>query len=337
MNGFPGEQNITSNLSKRFLESTPFYYSLYYADKYNCDISILNNDGIGNLIVYTRLIEELSMSKGKQLKILTAPINPQVGIVPSEEDYPIWKFNPFISEIVNANTIDGDIMQKVNHEQDNFCQFNHMIESICNVFGLRPRQLKPSLFLSYEEMKWGLEQLAHLQRPIICLHPSGKSSVAKDSPWYIAKWKSLISKFEGIASFIQVGKLDFDKKQLPIFNLQTTIREAMSLIWASDFFVGFDSSLAHMATAFEKPSLVLWNILIKNELEEPYQTGFGPASLLRWAYPQNRNIMLLGEKKDEILDLVIEFIHEQITTINRRSKLLDSNKYLEWLISNIKK
>ena len=307
--------------SKRLLDTPPFYYSIYFAHKYDCDISVLNGEGIGNIVIYTRLIEELALKKGRPLKLLTAPINPEVGIVESEEEYPIWKNNPFVKKIVDADKIDKEIMQFVNKEQDNFCQFNHFIENICSVFGLKPRKLKPSLYLSLEEMKWAIDTLSDLPRPIICLHPSGKSSVFEDSLWYFDNWVKLIKLFSNSISFIQIGKYDYDGKELPIFQLKTTIREAMSLIWASDIFIGFDSGPSHIATAFDKPTLVLWNILRKNPMEEPMQTGFGPASLLRWSYPQNRNLMLLGEKDDEIFSLIVDFIIERLHSIYRYDKL----------------
>lgn len=329
------ENNPYGHQSQRILESSPFYYSLKYAREYDCDLSVLNGEGIGNIVIYTRLIEELSFSKGRALKLLTAPIQPQVGIIDNEDKYPIWKNNPFISEIINADEIDKKIMQDVNREQDNFCQFNHFIENLCSVFGLRPRKLKPSLFLTTEEMKWAIAALSGLPRPIVCLHPSGKSSVFEESSWYIDNWLNLIKNLDGIVSFIQIGKFDYDNKKLPIFFKDTSIRQMMALIWASDIFVGFDSCPAHIATAFDKPSLVLWNILRKNPLEEPFQTGFGPASLLRWAYPQNKNIMLLGEKDNEILSMIIEFVHEQLNLINRQSKLLASPAYQKWMKARV--
>lgn len=300
------------NQSKRFLNTPPFYYAKKFAGENGCDLAALNSEGIGNIIVFTKLVEEYALSIGRPIKLLTAPIKPLVGVVDTEEDYPIWKNNPFISEIINADNINKEIMELINLEQDNFCQFNHMIENICSSYGLKPRSLKPSLFLSTEEMKWGIGKLSSLKRPIICLHPSGKSSVPDNSLWYYENWTKLINRYNGKISFIQIGKEDFDHKKLPIYFIPTSLREAMALIWASDLFIGFDSSMAHIATAFDKPSFVIWNILRKNPLEEPYQTGFGPAALLRWSYPQNRNIMLLGEKKNEILELAYEFIETQI-------------------------
>ncbi|PLK42182.1 glycosyltransferase family 9 protein [Emticicia sp. TH156] len=300
--------NSNNHPSDRFLDTPPFYYSDKFAKENDCDLAALSGDSIGNILVFSRLVEEYALSIGRPIKLLTAPINLLVGVIKNEEKYPVWKYNPFISEIVNAEEINKGIIGLINREQDNYCQFNHMIENICSVYNLRPRKLKPSIFLSQEEMQWGLETLSHLPRPVIAIHPSGKSSVNSNSKWYYENWEIIIKEFYAKASFVEISKFDYDKKELSTFSIPTSIRQAMSLIWASDIFIGFDSAPAHIATAFDKPALVLWNILRKNELEEPFQEGFGPASLLRWSYPQNRNIMLLGERNSEILNLIIEYL-----------------------------
>ena len=133
-----------------------------------------------------------------------------------------------------------------------------------------------------------------------------------ESPWYLDKWKELVTRHERSLGFIQVGKSGFDTKDIGIPCPKTTIRQTMSLIWVSDIFVGFDSALAHIATAFQKPTAVLWDIVRKNDIEEPFQKGFGPSALTRWSYPQNRNLMMLGEREDEILDQLSHFIIEQM-------------------------
>jgi hypothetical protein len=82
----------------------------------------------------------------------------------------------------------------------------------------------------------------------------------------------------------------------------------MALVWASDLFIGFDSSIAHIATAFELPALVLWEPLRKVEIEERWQSGFAPAALSRWSYPQNRNLMILGDRGDTIINSVTDWL-----------------------------
>lgn len=78
------KQNPYGEQKERFLDSDSFYYSPYYSNKYNNDIEVLNVKELVNIIIYTGLKEELTRSKGSAIKLLTAPIDPEVGIIESE-------------------------------------------------------------------------------------------------------------------------------------------------------------------------------------------------------------------------------------------------------------
>jgi ADP-heptose:LPS heptosyltransferase len=103
-------------------------------------------------------------------------------------------------------------------------------------------------------------------------------------------------------SFFQIGNDNGTQKPLPVFSPVTTTRQIMALIWASDVYIGFDSGTSHIATALEVPALVLWDAVRKVELEEDKNRGFSTAMMSRWAYPQNKNLMLLGERRGEIME-----------------------------------
>jgi len=298
----------------RFLDTPPFYYSQHYARLYNCDLAVPNGVGIGNIICFTALVEAYARKLGKCLTILTSPFKPIVGTVENELPYPFWENNPYIGKIVNADDIDPQIMEKVVLEQDNYCQFSHVIENLCANFKVKPIKLKGSLFLSSSEMKWAIEVLSKFKRPICCMHISGTSSPTPGHQWYIDEWLAIIDILKKDMTFIQLDKHDYDHKETGVFNPITTLREAMALIWASDSFIGFDSGLAHIATSFEKPSIVLWDTVRKAKLEEFKQEGFSSAMMLRWAYPQNINLSILGEKGHEIRDYCIKFLRSTINS-----------------------
>lgn len=304
----------------RFRDSEPLAASKYYTEKYDCDLAIPSYLGIGSCVCYTPLVEALSLKKGRLIKLLTAPLNYYKKA--QENGYAIWDNNPYIEKIINADEIDPNIMVELTIESDNFCQSRHIIENICFAHGLRPRQLRGSLFLSHEEMQWGLKTLAHLKRPVVCICPYGTSSSTKDSPWHLDNWLELVDYFKNKVSFLHIGNNDFEQKTFSIFTPKTTIRQAMALIWASDLYVGFDTGPSHIATAFQKPTLVLWDAVKKASLEEEKQEGFSIAHLRRWSYPQNQNLVIVGEKKKEVLEDCLEFILEQLNSFNQLSKLI---------------
>lgn len=311
----------------RFLTSEPFFYSKYYAEKFKCDLAVPGYIGIGSLVCYTRLVEAYALRLGRPLRLLTTPLSYSwYGRVEHEIDYPIWEGNPYIEELVDANQYDPDIMEKISAEMDNFCQASHEIENICAPYGLRPRKLCGSLFLTQKEMQWGLQTLSHLKRPVVVLCPYGRSSSLPPSPWFFEKWIQLIERLKEQVSFFQIGNNHFKQKELPVFTPQTNIRQMMSLIWASDMYVGFDTGPSHIATALEKPVLVLWDAVRKSSLEEAKQEGFSMATLGRWAYPQNRNLVILGERENEVLEDCFEFI------LNEANKLERPSSYVRQLL-----
>jgi ADP-heptose:LPS heptosyltransferase len=102
-----------------------------------------------------------------------------------------------------------------------------------------------------------------------------------------------------------------------VFTPRTTIRQFVALLWASDLYIGFDTGPSHIATALAKPAVVLWDALRKAPLEEAKQAGFSIAHMSRWAYPQNRNLVILGEKEREVLDWCLEFVLETAASFRR--------------------
>ena len=275
--------------------------------------------------MFTPAIESMSRLLGRPIDLLTAPLNVSSGKISRELEYPIWANNPFIGAIVNSNEIDPEIINDINREQDNYGQFRHMIDNICYAFNLRSRRNHPSVYLTQQEMKYAFELTKNIPRPIVALHAGGTSSPGSESDWHTLRWQELIKYFKGKIGFVQLGKRDFDHKELNVFGPQTTIREMMALIWVSDIFVGFDSFPAHVATSLKKPACVIWNVQEKAEIEESITPGFAAATMLRWSYPQNYNLMLLGEKNDNLLDLIKEFIVSKIYSIYSQKEFFALN------------
>src|SRR6185369_16181197 len=138
------------------------------ASAYGCDMAIPNATGIGDLLMYTRVVDEVGMRMGRPLAILTGRMTPvDVGTIGHEEPYPIWKENPFVGKIVDAGEIAPEVLRDINGVHETHCQFGHMISNICAEYGLVPRTLRPSLYLSLDERQQAFATLANLPRPVL--------------------------------------------------------------------------------------------------------------------------------------------------------------------------
>lgn len=279
--------------------------------KYDGDIAVPNVTGIGDVLMYTTLVEEVALRFGRPLNLLTGPIRPidGVGTVEGEERYPIWRGNPFVEKIVDLDEVAPDVLQQVNASHERHCHFGHIIANICAEYGIVPRTLRPNLFLTESECREALWRLSKLPRPVLVIHPYGTSSPEPGHPWHSEEWHRLLDGLPGL-SVVELGMHGREDKGLPTVRFRTTLRQMMALVWASDLFIGFDSSIAHVATAFSKPAMVLWDPVRKSQIDDPIQLGLGPAAFARWSYPQNKNLMLLGETNGEIRRVALEWIEQ---------------------------
>lgn len=283
--------------------------------KFKSDLAVPNVTGIGDVLMYTRLVEEVAMRYGKPIDLLTGPIQPTdgVGTLDDEESFPIWRGNPFVGKILNLEELSPESMALVNASHERHCHFGHIISNICAEYGVVPRLIRPSLFLSEEECRDALMKLSGLQRPVLCLHPYGTSSPKLEHPWYEDEWHHLLSALPAGVSVVEVGMHGKEDKGLSTTRFRTTLRQMMALVWASDMFLGFDSSVAHVATAFGKPAMVMWDPIRKSEIDT--EPGMGPAAFARWSYPQNKNLMLLGESQGEIRRIALNWVNDVVRSI----------------------
>lgn len=282
-------------------------------DEYGCDLAIPSATGVGDILMYTTLVEEVAMRVGRPVNLLTGPMRPidGVGTVNGEDSFPIWQANPFVGAIVDAEKCGASVIDRIHAEHENHCHFGHVIENICAQHGIVPRVLRPSLFLTEHECREALTLMSELPRPILCIHPYGTSSPDSAHPWYRHEWEQLIGALPEGISVLEVGIVEREDKGLATHRFRTTLRQMMALVWGSDFMMGFDSSVAHIATAFCKPALVLWEPVRKAAIDLTEQPGLGAAAISRWGYRENKNLILLQDTRGDIRRIAVEWITNQ--------------------------
>nr|WP_320051238.1 glycosyltransferase family 9 protein [uncultured Desulfuromonas sp.] len=289
-----------------------------FAARYGADLAIPNcqGSGVGNALVYTRLVEEWARHLGRPVKIITAPLAPSVGCVVNEDPFAIWRNNPFVWKILDGEEIDPAGFRLVDQERKTLIQVNHIIENICFAYGLKPRRLQPSIFLTQNEIQWALNETRELKRPLVCLHPGGTSGSKPGAPWHHTYWHHLIEKFNRIAGFFQIGRPEFGDQDLELAHPGKTLRELMALISISDVFIGFDSSPMNIATGLEKPVIALFDMKQKYDCESRYDELNIPSVMLRWAYPQNHNFGLMpNDNGDAALAFVCHALKTELASL----------------------
>jgi hypothetical protein len=303
-------------LTAGFLDTPPLTAARRAAQEFGCDLAIGNQLGIGSLVCLTPVAAALARRLGRPVRLLSGPYDAWDNLAQGGSPYPLWEHNPYVGEIVDGESLDADLMWAVSREAHNFPQPGHMVDNHLALYGLRRppgAALRGELHISAEEGRAALQRLAHLPRPLVCLCPYGRSAPGPESPWYVERWLELIDTLRGKVGFFAVGGGD-QAKPLPVEQPATTLRELFALIWAADAYVGFDTGPSHAAAALGVPSVVLWDAVRKTGLEEAKQPGFAPAMLNRWAYPQNRNLMILGERNREVSREIIAFLAANLAT-----------------------
>lgn len=215
--------------------------------KFRADLAVPNVTGIGDVLMYTRLVEEVAMRHGRPIDLLTGPIQPVdgVGMVDDEEPFPIWRGNPFVGKILDLTKLSPESMALVNASHERHCHFGHIISNICAEYGVVPRSIRPSVFLTEDECREALMKLSDLPRPVLCLHPYGTSSPKPAHPWYRDEWQSLLPTLSTEVGVVEVGMHDREDKGLPTKRFCSTLREMMALVPNSPRLIHSSIASAH--------------------------------------------------------------------------------------------
>lgn len=191
--------------SSRFTKGAPLAYSKSIAEAFGCDLAVPNGPGLGNIVIYSRLVADMAWHLRRPLSLLSCPMRLVVGACPGESLYPLWENHPFVREIKDPTGSHPEVEKGLIHDKDDLCQFGHITANLCQAYGIPNRANHGALYLTAEEMKWALDRLSGLARPIVCIHPAGKSSSPEGSPWFIDNWYRLWQNFAGHCSMFRLG------------------------------------------------------------------------------------------------------------------------------------
>jgi len=239
--------------------------------------------GLGGYLAWTAVGREIYNREGeKNLKVLPCEANGNqiTKVIKSEvfENNSIFNHEEpnskiFYLQLNNqmANYCKQDTPQKAYHRYD-----KHIIEQMCEYYGIDNPKLRCELFFSDEQRKKVSKLTKQLNKDFIVIEPHSKMSYTPNRAYPLEKWQSVINKISKHIQVVQVGQEGNQVLSGVVdFTGKTSFKEAALLIGKSRLFVSTEGGLVHAATAVDTKSVVV-------------MTGYQDMRMV--AYPQNINI-----------------------------------------------
>ena len=235
--------------------------------------------GLGGYLTWTALGREIKDRFGAQ--VIPVEIH---GNATKLIKSPIFYNNPsFIQDFNNQ----FGIQIALNNPATNYCEKDtptrafhkstkHIIETICNPYGIENPGLKCEIFFDKNEMI-SIEKICDkLPDKFITIEPFSKSNYTKNRAYPLEKFQKIVNNISKEIAVVQVG-LPGPSKLENVIDLtgKTSFREAAGVIGKSKLFVATESGLVHAATAVDTKSVVVI-------------TGYQTKKMV--AYPQNINV-----------------------------------------------
>ena len=179
----------------------------------------------------------------------------------------VWRFYTFgqmqyfFDDFINADT--KIFRQEVYHSEDHILQRKHLVNSWCDMFGIKPDGVKPKIYLNPREVEIARDKIKPDNRPIMLLQTHGgnagqqysKKSWYRDMPIEIAQ--KLVNYFSKSYRVLHVRTPD-----QPALNgtelLNLPFRELYAVFPLSTKRLFIDSFAQHVAAALDLQSTVVW-------------------------------------------------------------------------------
>ena len=241
--------------------------------------------GLGGYLTWTAVAREIHQVAGT--KVFPFEMHGQF-IKPVKTE--IFNNNPYIQQEFD-NTI-GAPMQ-LNNPTTNYCKQDtperavhrydrHIIEQICEFYGIQSPKLKCELYFSDEELAKSEKLLSGLGE-FIAIEPQSNDEYTVNKKYPLSKWQNVADKLISDGhKLVQIGRKTETQLLEGVTNLTgiTSFREAALVIKQSKLFVSSEGGLMHAANAVGTRSTILY-------------TGFIHPKMT--CYPENTNIWI-GEK-----------------------------------------
>lgn len=203
---------------------------------------------------------------------------------------PIFENNPYILQEFDSKVL--SVPMQLNNPNTNYCKKDtrekavhrydrHIIQQICEFYGIKNPELKCELYFSEPEEQFARNIIFNnnlSKEKFIVIEPQSNDEYTVNKKYPLEKWQyvtnSLIKKGYHL---VQLGKNNKDQVLEGVVNLtgKTTFRQAAAIIKHSSLFLSSEGGLMHAANAVSTPSVIVI-------------TGFIHPNMT--CYPENSNI-----------------------------------------------
>lgn len=186
----------------------------------------------------------------------------------------IFHNNPRMTQNLSEENNQYCIPMILNNPSANYCKQDHpthavhrydkhIIEQICEVYGIQDPKLKCELYLTNEE-----KNIANLvgegfsNKRYVVIEPQSNDEYSVNKVYPIEKWQKVADDLNQLGlNVIQVGKRTQSKMIKGVSDLtgQTSFRSASAIIANADLFVSSEGGLMHAANAVETKSVIVYS------------------------------------------------------------------------------
>lgn len=165
------------------------------------------------------------------------------------------KYDPNINAFNSKETFfstDSSYWELIVQKERNINVVDHSLRKL----GIEKYEYKNKFFLSKEERAWGKALLDDISKPILAICTKSKEPVKN---WPTENWERLIYKLSDQFSIIHLGDNNepiFD--QVDRYAGKLSMRESAATLASTNFFIGPDSLLMHVANGLNIKSIIIF-------------------------------------------------------------------------------